>query len=161
MHSYLLSRCVLLLFDNFEHVSDGAHILDEILRAAARFKAIVTSRSRLNLTGKTVMTLTGLNTRWDTPAHASETEALRLFLDGARRNKPGFEFRDDDLTSLAEILTLTEGLPLAILLAAAWVDVLSVSEIAAEVTRSLDFLETDLGDVPDRHRSIRAVFEHT
>jgi tetratricopeptide (TPR) repeat protein len=38
---------------------------------------------------------------------------------------------------------------------------LPVSEIAAEVAKSLDFLETEMGDVPDRHRSIRAVFDYS
>jgi hypothetical protein len=49
-------------------------------------------------------------------------------------------------------------MPLAIELAAAWVEMLSPGEIAAEIERSLDFLESDLRDLPERHRSLRAVF---
>jgi tetratricopeptide (TPR) repeat protein len=52
-------------------------------------------------------------------------------------------------------------MPLGILLAAAWVDMLTPEEIAAEIQQSLDFLETDLRDVPPRQRSIRAAFEHS
>ena len=50
-------------------------------------------------------------------------------------------------------------MPLGILLAAAWVEMLSLEEIAHEISQSLDFLETEMRNVPARHRSIRAVFE--
>ena len=50
-------------------------------------------------------------------------------------------------------------MPLGILLAAAWIDVLSLQEIAAEITQSLDILETEMRDVPARQRSLRAVFD--
>ncbi len=67
----------------------------------------------------------------------------------------------EDLDPLAEILRLTGGLPLGILLAAAWVDMLPVREIADEIAKNLDFLETEMVDVPDRHRSLRAVFDYS
>jgi tetratricopeptide (TPR) repeat protein len=53
------------------------------------------------------------------------------------------------------------GMPLGILLAAAWLTILTPAEIAAEIEASLDFLETDLRDVPERQRSMRAVFDHS
>jgi ATP/maltotriose-dependent transcriptional regulator MalT len=54
-----------------------------------------------------------------------------------------------------------EGTPLAIVLAAVWVETLSVREIADEIERSLDLLEAEMRDVPARHRSIRAMFDST
>jgi len=65
----------------------------------------------------------------------------------------------DNLEAVTEICKLVDGMPLGIELAAGWLEVLTPKEIATEVTRSLDFLETDLQDVSDRQRSIRAVFE--
>ena len=53
------------------------------------------------------------------------------------------------------------GLPLAIELAASWVRMLSPREIAQELEKSLDFLETNKVDVPQRHRSIKTVFDHS
>ena len=50
-------------------------------------------------------------------------------------------------------------MPLAVELAAGWVEMLSLADIAQEIQQSLDFLETDLQNVPSRHRSIQAVFE--
>ena len=53
------------------------------------------------------------------------------------------------------------GMPLGILLAAAWVDTLRLAEIETEITSSMDFLESETRDVPERHRSVRAVFDYS
>ncbi len=52
-------------------------------------------------------------------------------------------------------------MPLALELAASWIKVLNCHEIAAEIERSLDFLTTPLQNLPERHRSLRVIFEHT
>jgi predicted ATPase/class 3 adenylate cyclase len=158
---YLAPRRQLLVFDNFEHLSDGAVIVSEILKAAPQVTVIATSRSKLNLTGEAVMALGGLDTSWDTQEEALRTSAVQLFLAAAQRARPGLALQPEDLDPLAQVLDLTGGMPLAILLAAAWVNMLSIAEIASEIAKSLDFLESDMGDVPDRHRSIRAVFDYT
>jgi len=158
---YLANKQQLLVFDNFEHVVDSASVVSDILRATADVSVIVTSRTKLNLSGETVLALGGLETEWDNDAEALSTSGVRLFLDAAKRADPGFALNSDNLGSLAQILKLTGGMPLAILLAAAWVDVLPIDEIAAEIAKSLDFLETEMGDVPDRHRSVRAVFDYS
>lgn len=158
---YLYPRRQLLVFDNFEHLSDGAQIVAEILRGAPQVKVLATSRARLNLTGEAIMPLVGLGADWDTPETALRTSGVRLFLDAAQRSNPGLTLETGDLEPLAEILRLTGGMPLGIILAAAWSDVLSIPDIAAEIAKSLDFLESRLGDVPDRHQSIRAVFDYS
>jgi predicted ATPase/class 3 adenylate cyclase len=159
--TYLSTKCQLLVFDNFEHVIEGASIVTGILQAAAQVKVLVTSRARLNVTGETVLTLAGLETTWASQDKAFQTSGVHLFIDTANRVRPGFVLEPEDLDPVAEILRLTGGLPLGILLAAAWVDMLPLTEIAAEIAKNLDFLETEMGDVPDRHRSLRAVFEYS
>jgi predicted ATPase/class 3 adenylate cyclase len=159
--TYLTSKCQLLVFDNFEHLLAGASIVTGILQAAPQVKVVVTSRAKLNVTGETVFTLAGLETAWESPAEAFQVSGVQLFIDAARRVRPGFVLQPGDLDPLAKILRLTGGLPLGILLAAAWVDMLAVSEIAAEIAKNLDFLETDISDVPDRHRSLRAAFDYS
>jgi predicted ATPase/class 3 adenylate cyclase len=159
--TYLANKRQLLVFDNFEHLSDGAPIVTAILQAAPQVTVLTTSRSALRVTGETVFTLEGLESTWKDPEEALETSGAGLFVDAARRARPEFTLRPDDLESLASILRLTDGMPLGIILAAAWSSLLSVREIAAEMATSLDFLETDAGDVPDRQRSVRAVFDYT
>jgi predicted ATPase/class 3 adenylate cyclase len=159
--TYLTNKCQLLVFDNFEHLIDGASIVTRILQAAPQVKVLVTSRAKLNVTGETVFTLAGLETTWASPGEAFLTSGVHLFIDAAKRVRPRFVLEPEDLVPVGEILRLIGGLPLGILLAAAWVDMLPVSEIAAEIAKSLDFLETEMGDVPDRHRSLRAVFDYS
>ncbi len=159
--TYLANKTQLLVFDNFEHVMDGVPIISAILKGAANVTVLATSRTKLNLTGETTLSLSGLETTWDTPEQAFQVGGVQLFIDAAERVKPGFSLEEDDLEPLAEILRLTGGSPLGILLAAAWADMLPVHEIAEEISKSLDFLETEAGDVPDRQRSVRAVFEYT
>jgi len=159
--SYLATKNQLLVFDNFEHLADGAPIVPEILRAAPRITVIATSRATLKVTGETVFALEGLESGWKTADEALQTSGVDLFIDAAQRAKPGFALTPEDLDPLAGILRLTDGMPLGIILAAAWVAILSIEEIAAEIAKSLDFLEADVGDAPDRHRSVRAVFDYT
>src|SRR5262249_11348450 len=56
---------------------------------------------------------------------------------------------------------LVGGMPLAIDLAASWVRVLSCEEIARNIEHGLDILTTTWRDVPERHRSIRAILDHS
>ena len=159
--TYLANKRQLLVFDNFEHLLDGAGIISKILQGAPGITVLATSRSKLNLSGETVFTLAGLETTLVTLDQAEQASGARLFIDAARRANSGFAVQTDDLEPLSEILRLTGGVPLGILLAAAWTDTLSVADIAAEIAKSLDFLESDLGDVPDRQRSVRAVFDYS
>ena len=62
---------------------------------------------------------------------------------------------------MAQICNLVEGMPLALELAAAWARTLSCQEIANEVAGVLDLLASSRRDLPERHRSMRAMFEHS
>lgn len=159
--AYLAPRRQLLVFDNVEHLDGVDAVVADILRAAREVSVLATSRSKLGLTGETVLSLTGLDTTWEDAEGALQASGAQLFLEAAARANPGFALQPEDLDALAEILRLTGGMPLGILLAAAWVDMLPIGEIAAEIAKSLDFLETEMGDVPDRQRSIRAVFDYS
>jgi predicted ATPase/class 3 adenylate cyclase len=159
--TYLAPKQQLLVLDNLEHLDGAAAIIAEILKAAPHVKVVATSRSKLNLSGETVLSLSGLDITWDHPEGAMQTSGAQLFIEAARRSNPGFILESDDLDALAEILRMVDGMPLGILLAAAWVDMLSIGEIAAEIRKSVDFLETEMRDVPARQRSIRAVFDYS
>lgn len=161
LHRYLSNKTQLLVLDNFEHVIEGASVVTGILKSAVGVSVLVTSRAKLRLSGETILTLGGLDSVWDSPEEALRVSGVRLFVEASKRAHPGFSLAGDDLDHLAHILRITGGMPLAILLAAAWTDMLSVGEIAEEITQSLDFLESEMGDIPDRHRSVRAVFEYS
>jgi predicted ATPase len=159
---YLRQKSMLLLFDNYEHLLTGADVVAEILRTARNVSILATSRVRLNVQGEHRFHISGMDfPDWETPEDALEYSAVKLFLQSAQRAQPGFALQADDLKYVARICRLVGGMPLGILLAAAWVGMLTPSEIAAEIGRSLDFLETGLRDIPERQRSIRAVYDHS
>ncbi len=160
---YLRQKKMLLLFDNFEHLLDGVDILVDILQAAPEVQILVTSRERLHLRMEQVYPIEGLEfPDWETLQDAEEYTAVQLFLQSARRNQPDFALHDgDDLTYLARICRTVAGMPLALELAASWVDMLPLAEIASELQQGLDLLETNMHDMPERHRSVRAAIDYS
>jgi predicted ATPase/DNA-binding SARP family transcriptional activator len=160
--NFLREKEMLLVLDNFEHLAAGAALLDEILQGAPQVKLIVTSRERLNLQGEWPLEVGGLDYPPDT--HVNESihySALRLFISCAQRHDSTLVFSDDDLPYLARICQLVTGMPLAIELAASWVRVLHIKDIVREIHKDTDFLVSSERNVPTRHRSLRAVFDHS
>jgi predicted ATPase len=159
---FLGNKKMLLLMDNYEHLLEGAVLVTDILKAAPQVKILATSRQRLNQSGETVFNLQGMDfPAWETPVDALEYASVKLFLQGAKRAKPDFEVTADNMDGIARICKLVQGMPLGILLAASWVAMLSPDEIAAEITQSIDFLTSELSDMPERQRSMRAVFDYS
>jgi predicted ATPase/DNA-binding SARP family transcriptional activator len=177
---YLRHRRLLLIFDNLEHLLGAGETLSlvvDILDRAPGVCILATSRTRLNVQGEHLVPIGGMDypgllpRAWvganaDHPAPsarqtATQHSAIALFLGAARRAQSGYEPTNDDLASIIRICQLVEGMPLGILLAASWVQVLPVAEIADQIAQSLDFLETEARDVPERHRSMRAVLDHS
>ncbi len=162
LFNYLRDKRLLLVLDNFEHLLEGAALITELLEKAPQLKCLVTSRERLNLRGEWLLTVDGLRVPESTRAADLETySAVQLFLQSARRVRAGWVFDAADKSQVVRICRLVEGMPLAIELAAAWVRAISLPEIAQEIQRSLDFLSTTMRDLPQRHRSLRAVFDHS
>jgi len=163
---YLREKQMLLVLDNVEHLlgdtdegAGAADLIAALLAAAARVAILATSRERLKLREEHLYPLGGL----DMPGTEapSSYSAVALFVQRARPLRPDFVPEQDDLSVVAQICRLVEGMPLAIELAAGWVDTLTLPDIAAEIERGLDLLTTELRDVPARHRSMRAVFDAT
>ncbi len=160
--NYLRCRQVLLLLDNMEHLLQGVGLFTEILEQAPNVKLLVTSREPLNLRGEWVFDVGGLELPADDgTASLAQSSAVTLFLQRARRAQVGFALEGEDEAAVARICRLVGGMPLAIELAAAWVRTLSLREIQGEIEQNLDFLATSMRDVPERHRSMRAVFDHS
>jgi len=159
---YLKKKQILLVLDNFEHLLDGAALVSQLLQAAPALKILATSREKLNLHSETNLALRGMGLPEGVEAdslHASE--AVALFVHCARRVRPAFDPSPAGLQTIAAICHTVQGMPLAIELAAAWLNVLTLDEISAELGRGFDLLATDTRDTPARHRSLRAVFDHS
>ncbi|MGB3341600.1 MAG: tetratricopeptide repeat protein [bacterium] len=158
---YLREKEVLLILDNFEHLIEGAGIIAEMLSAAPKIKILVTSRELLNLRGEWILQINGMDVPEGERIDVEGYSAVQLFFYNARRVNAGLSFSDEDRLYVVRISQLVGGLPLGIELASAWLRTLSCKEIAQEIEKSIDFLFTTLRDVPERHRSLKAVFEYS
>ncbi len=158
---YLREKELLLVMDSFEHLLHGTGWLADLLASAPHVKILATSRERLNLRAEWLLCVAGLSY----PPNGRTTEqgcsAVQLFVQNASRVRADFSLSEENRPFVARICQLVEGMPLGIELAAAWVQMFSCEQIAQEIQRDLDFLTTPLRDVPERHRSIRAVFDHS
>ncbi len=157
---HLRYRHYLLILDNFEHLLSAAPLVSRILHAAAGVKIIATSREKLNLQEETILRIEGLAYPANFPTlDALEYSAVQLFIESTRHSLPDFPVGASQMPHIIHICRQLEGMPLAILLAAAWAELLTPAEIASEIERSLDFLHAEWRDVPERHLSVRAVFD--
>ena len=159
---YLRDKIMLLIFDNFEHLLAARKLLGEILQYAPDVTMMTTSRERLNLYGEHLYTLQGLAlTKTENGEQWRNSEAVQLFLQSAKRVQPAFVLTEKDNAHLLAICKLVEGMPLALELAAGWVDTLSMLGILTEVEKSLGMLTTEMEGMPARHRSMEAVWQST
>lgn len=160
--NYLHVKEVLLVLDDLEHLLSDIRILTDMLKSAPRVKILATSRERLNLQGEWIFDLHSLPTpNLGTPAEIEENSAVQLFVCAAQRLHFDFSVTEQNRQAVVRICQLVEGIPLALELAAAWTRSLSCQEIVDEIEASLDFLSVTGRDQPERHHSLRAVFDHS
>jgi predicted ATPase/DNA-binding CsgD family transcriptional regulator len=159
---YLRSKRLMLVMDNFEQILGAAGFLEEICSQAVGVKLLITSRERLLLRGEQIFPLRGLEIPdWENTATEAleDNAAARLFLNIARRTSPHFELLGGDAEQLIRICRLVEGMPLGLELAAGWVGVLPLSEIADAIERGLQVLASGDHDVPSQYQSLQATLD--
>lgn len=154
----------LLILDNFDHLVAESRILEPILGLAPGVNILVTSRQRLNLQAEWVFPLSGFrlpdpHLTQDPPL--ADSAPLQLFLGGAARAGAHVQDTQENISQVARICRLLDGLPLGIELAAGWSSVLSLAEIAAEIERSARFLIARQRGMPQRQHSLWAVLSQS
>lgn len=170
---YLRQKTLLLVLDNFEHLitapepdqENGVDIVTDLLQTASGVKIMITSRVALNVQAEHLLSVSGMGYPEQSPTTLTDAlgySAVQLFVQDARRVRPGFEPTDDELAQIVQICRLVQGMPLGLVLAAAWMRMLSPAEIATQLAaHKLDFLEAEWLDAPERQRSMRTVFDYS
>lgn len=165
---YLADKSILLILDNYEHLLDGVDLPPTLLAAAPRLKILITSRERLGLQEEWLLEVNGLPYPQVVGApHGESLEGLEafaavaLFVERARRSRANFALTAEHAPYVLRICQLTAGMPLSLELAATWVRLMTPREIAHQISADLDFLQSNLRNLPRRHRSLRAVFDHS
>ena len=131
----------MLVFDSCEHViEETARVVEGVLRGCPGVRVLGTSREVLHVPGEVRFAVSPLAVPDPGSSDTVDVPAVQLFTARARAARPGFELTDEDAWLAAEISRLVDGLPLAIELTAARVNVLGLAEILALVRRRLELL---------------------
>jgi predicted ATPase/DNA-binding CsgD family transcriptional regulator len=156
-------RRVLLMLDNCEHlIHECASLCQRLLASAPGLQVVATSREPLHVAAETVWHVPPLGLPPDTPESLEVLggyDAIRLFAERATAAAPSFALGPGNIAIVASICRALDGLPLAIELAAAWVRVLSVDQIAARLDHRLALLTSTDRTVPARQQTLRATFD--
>jgi predicted ATPase/DNA-binding CsgD family transcriptional regulator len=159
----LRHRRVLLVLDNCEHLINAcASLCKRLLASSPGLQVVATSREPLRVAAETIWQVPPLGL----PPAASpnvdmlrDYDSIRLFTERATAAAPSFAVGPGNIRSVAAICRALDGLPLAIELAAAWVRVLSVEQIAARLDRRLALLTSRDRTAPPRQQTLRATFD--
>ena len=157
LFSNLEDKNLLLVLDNLAHLLAGTDLIHDLWERTQNVKLLITSRERLNLQAEQLFVLSGLSSPAGVPVEQSD--AVRLFLQAARSGGHDVTLSESTTPAVTRICELVDGMPLALELAASWLKALTLEEIATEITTGIDVLQASTRDVPERHRSIRAVFD--
>ena len=148
--SRLRGSGALLVLDACEHVlEEASRIASTILAGCPRVRILATSREALHVASEMRFPVAPLVLS-DPDGEQGRPEALELFLERARSARPGFEPDGDAVALAAEIARRLDGLPLAIELAAARVNVLGLAELASVLARRAALLRESTPADPTR-----------
>ena len=160
LSAFLRTKQLLLLLDNFEQVLPAAPLLSDLLMACPELKILVTSRAVLHLEGEYVYKVLPLAVPdlQHLPAQdtLSQVASVALFADQAQAKQSDFELTGDNAAAIAEICVLLDGLPLALVLAAARIKVLSPRTLLARLKQGFEVLTGGRQDAPAHQQTLRA-----
>jgi predicted ATPase/DNA-binding CsgD family transcriptional regulator len=149
----------LLVLDNFEQILDAAPAVSDLLGASGTLRVAVTSRTRLRLTGEQEYPVPPLEIPEPEGSFSiqqlSAVGSVALFADRARALKPDFALTETNAHAVAEICRRLDGLPLALELAAARTNVLSLAALLRRLEQRLTALSRGPRDAPARQRTLR------
>jgi len=156
--SYLRTRSMLLIIDNFEHVVAAADLLEQLITQTDQTVLLVTSRERLRLSGEHVVEVPPLQVPEtdDNDEELRRSDAVELFVDRARAAGNELDLDHGRLETVAEICRRLDGIPLAIELAASRAKVVGPEELLRRLNHRLSFLTGGPRDLPVRQQTLRA-----
>jgi predicted ATPase len=160
---YLREKHMLMLLDNFEHVVSAAPLVGELLAASPRLKVLVTSRSSLRLREERVVPIPPLAlpdlAHLPAPRDLLQYAAVDLFVQRASSVRPDFGITDENAAAVAAICVHLDGLPLAIELAAARINVLPPTVLLPRLEKRFEVLRAGTRDLPPRLQTLRSAID--
>jgi predicted ATPase len=146
-------RTQLLILDNCEHVIETVRdLVRRLLTACPEVRVVTTSRVGLDLDGEIVYQLDPLG------LGSADSAAVKLFIERAQAANPDLEFDGERVACISTLCDHLDGVPLAIVLAAARCRSMTPEDIAAHLDDRFQLLSAR-GGVEERHRRLRDVLE--
>lgn len=153
-------RRMLLILDNFDHVLAAAARIGELLYHTRLVKIITTSREPLRTSGEVLIPVPPLEVAQSADTTViTESSAVQLFIDRARRVDPNFEVTAGNCQAVGAICSALDGVPLSLELATPLLRIYSVEELASRLAHPLSYLSTGGEDRPKRHRSLERAID--
>jgi predicted ATPase/DNA-binding CsgD family transcriptional regulator len=159
LRAALRARRLLLLLDNFEHLTPAAPAVVDLLATCPTLTSLVTSRAALRVQAEHTYPVAPLTPPTPEPPTAeslADNAAVRLFAQRAAAVRPAFVVTDENAAKVAEICRRLDGLPLAIELAAARMKLLTPAALLDRLEHRLVLLSGGLQDAPARQRTMYA-----
>ena len=159
----LRPRELVVILDNCEHLVESAAIVaDALITGCARVAIVATSREPLRIGGEQVYRVPSLSLP---PADGQDVDrladsaAVRLFVDRARQQRPGFALDTDNYGAVARLCRRLDGIPLAIELAAARLRALAVDEIEKRLDQRFALLTDGNRAALPRQQTLQALID--
>jgi predicted ATPase/class 3 adenylate cyclase len=160
---YLRAKNLLLILDNCEHlVEASAALADEFLHNAPQVNIIASSREALGIAGEAVYRVPSLSLPNQVQASreaAMRFESVQLFVDRASATNPKFHLTDENASSVAQICSRLDGIPLALELAASRVSVFTTEQIAKRLDDRFKLLTGGSRTALPRQQTLRALID--
>ena len=156
----LRTKTALLIFDNSEHLLNAcAQLIMALLQHCPDLKILATSREALSIAGEATYRMPSLSIpqkREVSLERLGEYEAIRMFAERAALVQSEFQLTNENVQTVIKICRKVDGIPLAIELAAARVDILQVNEILNQLDESFQVLATQSHTISPRHQTLQA-----
>jgi predicted ATPase/class 3 adenylate cyclase len=147
---YLRDKTLLLILDNYEHLNQAcARLADDLLHRCSGLKILASSRETLGIAGEVSYHVPSL----------ADTESTQLFVDRARAINSRFSLTNLDASSVAQICSRLDGIPLAIELAMARVKLLSPEQLATRLDDRFRLLVGGSRTALPRQQTLRALID--
>lgn len=159
LRTILAHRQILLILDNMEHLRQAAGEIADLLAHSGSLTILVTSRAGLRIAAEHVFPVSPLALPdWNIgpdPHRLGQYPGIQLFVQRARQVNPEFQLNQENASAVSAICSYLDGIPLAIELAAARIQVLTPNQMLRKLAGRLNFLTDGLQDAPDRHQTMR------
>jgi predicted ATPase/DNA-binding CsgD family transcriptional regulator len=162
---HLTGKRLFLVLDNCEHLLAAcAELVQNLLLASSQLQILATSRESLGVPGETTFLVPSLSLPEDVHSLSSsdraEYDAPALFLERAQSVLPAFMPTEQNVSAILQICRRLDGIPLALELAAARVNVLTVEQIAARLDDRFNLLTaSNRTAVLPRHQTLRETID--